>query len=532
MEETDIHNEENIEIEEDNEFGNYNKKENKKIHNIQSILNLKKYEQSIFHYFMVLKKNNNYPEVIKLVFIIIETIQLFSLFYNYNYFKYLPKSISSVSYIFLLRIFSPTVTLTVTLAAIVIVYLLFIIHFVLGFSSMKFPNILLKINAIFLDLMQSVFHFPILFSLLDFFDCSKVPNVPYAKYICFSQDHLITFVISLVLLFLYLSFSYLVSFYGQSYIPLMKNNKLSVYSNTTILTYRRIVLLEIANLFIFQIYFNLQIISSIILFVGFAYLLFIHLNNQNYYNKNMNCFYSAAWFSFALSSFVYIFFSIFRIKTIYFIFMIINIVGFVIGWFLNIFYSNWYINKIYSNIETKYNQQHVISKLKEQIEIEHIPDDEERSIETIVTEKRVIKKEKVYIRPSDCAYVSKFIMKNRSLQGFGLVHSLFKEGVFQYERIPEIYLQYWYFLHGIRRFIAVNRICFDKEDTEELLNKINYVSEKALNKCANLSRSLILKFLVYNATFIYEIDRSLTVKFENSQDKNCLTRASKSFSFL
>jgi len=63
--------------------------------------------------------------------------------------------------------------------------------------------------------------------------------------------------------------------------------------------------------------------------------------------------------------------------------MIINIVGFVIGWFLNIFYSNWYINKIYSNIETKYNQQHVISKLKEQIEIEHIPDDEERSIETI-----------------------------------------------------------------------------------------------------------------------------------------------------
>jgi len=44
MEETEINNDENIEIENDNEFGNYNKKENKKIHNIQSILNLKKYE--------------------------------------------------------------------------------------------------------------------------------------------------------------------------------------------------------------------------------------------------------------------------------------------------------------------------------------------------------------------------------------------------------------------------------------------------------------------------------------------------------
>jgi len=97
----------------------------------------------------------------------------------------------------------------------------------------------------------------------------------------------------------------------------------------------------------------------------------------------MNCFYSALWFSMTLSSFVYIFFSIFRIKTVYIIFLAINIVGLAIGWFLNIFYSNWYTNKIYTNIETKYNQQHVISKLKEQIENEYMPDDEERSIETI-----------------------------------------------------------------------------------------------------------------------------------------------------
>eukprot|EP00833_Pecoramyces_ruminatium_P009019 jgi/Orpsp1_1/1183051/evm.model.c7180000083666.1 len=67
---------------------------------------------------------------------------------------------------------------------------------------------------------------------------------------------------------------------------------------------------------------------------------------------------------------------------ILYIFLAINIVGLVIGWFLNVFYSNWYANKIYTNIEMKYNQQHVISKLKEQIELDFVPDDE-KSIENI-----------------------------------------------------------------------------------------------------------------------------------------------------
>jgi len=52
MEETEIYNDENIEIENDNESGNYNKKENKKIHNIQSSLNLKKYEVIYTNYLL------------------------------------------------------------------------------------------------------------------------------------------------------------------------------------------------------------------------------------------------------------------------------------------------------------------------------------------------------------------------------------------------------------------------------------------------------------------------------------------------
>ncbi|OUM57293.1 hypothetical protein PIROE2DRAFT_17769 [Piromyces sp. E2] len=65
--------------------------------------------------------------------------------------------------------------------------------------------------------------------------------------------------------------------------------------------------------------------------------------------------------------------------------------------------------EIYCNIERKYNQQHVMHRLKEEIDIDHINDDETNSLETIVTTKKVIKKEKVYKKVSDSSYVSKFL---------------------------------------------------------------------------------------------------------------------------
>ncbi|ORX80370.1 hypothetical protein BCR32DRAFT_293881 [Anaeromyces robustus] len=518
MEMSEIQNDENNIIEDD-ESDNFNKKNNREIQNIQSSLNLKKYEQNLFYYFVSINKINICPRAIKLLYVVIETIQLFSLFYNNDYFPTIPKEINNVTSVFIFRnILDTKISLIVAGSAVCLLYFLFILHFALHISSIKFPNIVLKVNAVFIELMQRIFFIPVLYALLSFFDCDKDKNDPNAKYICFTGDHLTISLISLAELFLYVSFAYLVSFFNQSYIPLSKNKPLGLSSNTTIINFRRIMLLEVANLFLFQVYFNLQIISSILLFAGFVYLIYTHYNYQDYYKKSINCFYSAIWSSMALSTFVYIFFSIFRIRIYFQIFVLLNIVGLVIGWFSNTFYYNWYSNKVYTNIEKKYNQQHVISKLKEQIEFDHPRDDEERSLETIVTEKKVIKKENVYNRPSDCAYVSKFVLENRSIEGFKLVHSLFKEGVNQFELIPEIYIQYWYFLHGMRKFMNINQMYFTDEESEEFMKKVNYVSDKALFKCANLSKSLVNKFLVYNATYIYESDKVITINRENSQD--------------
>jgi len=85
----------------------------------------------------------------------------------------------------------------------------------------------------------------------------------------------------------------------------------------------------------------------------------------------------------ALSTFVYIFLAIFAIKIIYQIFLGISAIGLIIGWFINILYYNQYISIISNKIEKKYNQQHVISALKEEIEMNRYQDDETKSLETI-----------------------------------------------------------------------------------------------------------------------------------------------------
>jgi hypothetical protein len=225
----------------------------------------------------------------------------------------------------------------------------------------------------------------------------------------------------------------------------------------------------------------------------------------------------------AFSTLIYIFFTITKIKLIYPIFIGLSVIGFIIGWFLNNLFFNWYCNKVFTKIENKYNQQHVISRLKEQLEMENVNDEETQSIETIVTQRKIVKKEKVYNKPYDCAYVSKFIMNNRSINSFYLVNSLFKEGISQFERSPEIYMQYWYFLHGIRKFVSINKKCFLSTDADELLKRVDQLSEKVLLKCANLSKTFFSRFLIFNAIYIYELDRShLKSCNDGSGDNNAL----------
>jgi len=119
------------------------------------------------------------------------------------------------------------------------------------------------------------------------------------------------------------------------------------------------------------------------MFLGFSYLLYFHLNYQSYHNQKLNCFYSSIWFSLCFQSLVYIFFIIFKIKLIHPIFIGIGILGFVCGWYLNEFYYKYYSNKIYTGIIKKYSQQHVIKRLKEEIEFNHINDESFNSLETI-----------------------------------------------------------------------------------------------------------------------------------------------------
>ena len=88
-------------------------------------------------------------------------------------------------------------------------------------------------------------------------------------------------------------------------------------------------------------------------------------------------------FCLCFESLVYVFFIIFKITLIYPVFLGIGVLGLVCGWFLNNLYYKYYSNKIYTNIIKKYNQQHVMNRLREEIEFNHINDESFNSLETI-----------------------------------------------------------------------------------------------------------------------------------------------------
>ncbi|ORY24906.1 hypothetical protein LY90DRAFT_630109 [Neocallimastix californiae] len=138
----------------------------------------------------------------------------------------------------------------------------------------------------------------------------------------------------------------------------------------------------------------------------------------------------------------------------------ISAIGLIIGWFINILYYNQYISIISNKIEKKYNQQHVISALKEEIEMNRYQDDETKSLETIVTKKW-------------------------------------------------IYIQFFNYLHGIRKFIFINKTCFIGDEVNELISKIDYLSEKVLNKSAKLVKATTLKYLIYNSALINDMDKAI-----------------------
>ncbi|ORX81373.1 hypothetical protein BCR32DRAFT_12260 [Anaeromyces robustus] len=117
--------------------------------NIRSTLNLKKYENSIYYYLESLNKKSGFSNKIEILFIFIETVQFFSLFYDSFYFPDMPKSISLIFNIFILK----DITSTIYILIIIGVLLFFVLFCSLyngffGFSSLrKIPDPVIRVYA-------------------------------------------------------------------------------------------------------------------------------------------------------------------------------------------------------------------------------------------------------------------------------------------------------------------------------------------------------------------------------------------------
>ncbi|OUM57799.1 hypothetical protein PIROE2DRAFT_17098 [Piromyces sp. E2] len=179
------------------------------------------------------------------------------------------------------------------------------------------------------------------------------------------------------------------------------------------------------------------------------------------------------------------------------------------------FYYKHYIDKIVNRIQKKYDQRNVIEKLKSDLEEENELRNSNKSLETIVSQKKIKKKEKCFNSYKDASILCKFIMYNRSLSSFSVVERIFKECVYEFPRNPYSYIDFWNHLYGIRLFISKNNMYY--EDYFTLLEKMNKLSDLILLKVSNLDNNLIVKFFIYYASFSNNMNVD---KFSKKNDNN------------
>ncbi|ORX82060.1 hypothetical protein BCR32DRAFT_267894 [Anaeromyces robustus] len=189
----------------------------------------------------------------------------------------------------------------------------------------------------------------------------------------------------------------------------------------------------------------------------------------------------------------------------------------VCGWFINMFLYKTMVKKITKKIQMKYDQHKIIEQLKEELEEENTQDIN-KSLESIVTIKKIVKKEKSFKNYVEASLLCKFIMYNRSTESFLLVQRIFKECVTEFPRNPNVYIEFWNHLHGMRIFISKNKMFFD--DYNFLLKSINILADKVLYKVSNLDINLITKFRIYYSSFSYEESKEILNKRNYDKDDN------------
>ncbi|ORY53934.1 hypothetical protein LY90DRAFT_647888, partial [Neocallimastix californiae] len=175
-------------------------------------------------------------------------------------------------------------------------------------------------------------------------------------------------------------------------------------------------------------------------------------------------------------------------------------------------------NKIITKIEKVFNKQNIIDRLREELDERYNEDNLNKSLDTIVYEKKIYKKEKCFRSYEEATYLSKFILYNRTKESFTLIISLFKQCINEYRRVPYVYIDFWLYLHSIRCFISKNNIFY--EDAISEINYINKIMDRILYNLTNLELNLKLKYLVYFMSFCNEMDKPQLITSKDSVNAN------------
>ncbi|ORX77038.1 hypothetical protein BCR32DRAFT_270911 [Anaeromyces robustus] len=246
-----------------------------------------------------------------------------------------------------------------------------------------------------------------------------------------------------------------------------------------------------------------------IFFIGliFLYISFAQLKSQPYYSETVNNYKFAVYFSIGVYSLFTFIMCILKINTnaiVGNLFILLYVVLFIGGYFLNSIYKNHLLKNIYK----KFHEKESIKHLRESVSEDELKYGSEKlvkknfynSVERITNEVFIKKEIKVFNNYYECDIACRFLRKNRDIEAYNLMKSLFEEGISQFKHEANVYLIAWYYMHSMKVFYKNNNLI--KKYDMELFN-----GDNVLSNSMDLKLDMRKKYLINKAESLTELEK-------------------------
>ncbi|ORX52160.1 hypothetical protein BCR36DRAFT_582656 [Piromyces finnis] len=419
-------------------------------------------EETIFSLLYIMVKENSFPQILAIICLIVEDYQVLNFVFRTEWFPTMPHIVPILVDVLSFEMASVSAfrVLMVIMFIFVIAVISSAVYVAISFHAGRFkslwPILILRNITTFL---MSIFYIPGVHIFIGFIVCSNGYLVRFEEEKCYTPIHLPFFICSIIGLCLFIPYTVLMSSVFVDPLPYNKGNPLTKASGREDLIYclYRLTLIVIENST--KVLWKSSAPSLYLLCIGIIYMDFKVLRHQPLHNETFNRIRAGIWLGIFLSTFPAIICTLMdeppKSDWPWIISLLLNIPGFLSGFFMSIKFNKYITSGIYKRLrEKKEHNDLMIEKMKnneiDPEDIEH--EDVMRSLERISTNKFTREKIKVFKCEEDCELVCRFVRNNRNPEAYLLMRMLFDEGIKQYPKDAFVFIQYCYYLFSMQNF--------------------------------------------------------------------------------